>query len=289
MASTKGGLLAKTNNAVAAKKPTTIKGWIVAYKDQIAKALPSVITPERFTRIALTAVSSNPQLAKCTPMSFLGAMMQAAQLGLEPNTPLGQAYLIPYRNKGTLEAQFQIGYKGLIDMAYRSGEITDISAHEVYENDVFEYEFGLHPQLIHKPALKNRGQVILYYAVFHTKSGGYGFEVMSVEDINEYKNKFSQSANSKYSPWTTNFDAMAKKTVLKRVLKYAPIKTDFVRAVSTDETIKTNITENMDELPDETTIDMEDIQNEPANNEISKNVDMETGEILETETQSVTN
>ena len=289
MASTKGGLLTKTNNAAATKKPTTIKGWIVAYKDQITKALPSVITPERFTRIALTAVSSNPQLAKCTPMSFLGAMMQAAQLGLEPNTPLGQAYLIPYRNKGTLEAQFQIGYKGLIDMAYRSGEITDISAHEVYENDVFEYEFGLHPQLIHKPALKNRGQVILYYAVFHTKSGGYGFEVMSVEDINEYKSKFSQSANSKYSPWTTNFDAMAKKTVLKRVLKYAPIKTDFVRAVSTDETIKTNITENMDELPDETTIDMEDIQDEPANNENPKNVDMETGEILEKENQPTAN
>ena len=106
MASTKGGLLAKTNNTVTTtKKPTTIKGWIVAYKDQIAKALPSVMTPERFTRIALTAVSNNPQLAHCTPMSFLGAMMQAAQLGLEPNTPLGQAYLIPYRNKGTLEAQ----------------------------------------------------------------------------------------------------------------------------------------------------------------------------------------
>lgn len=273
MASTKGGLLAKTNNAVTAKKPTTIKGWIVAYKDQIAKALPSVMTPERFTRIALTAVSNNPQLAHCTPMSFLGAMMQAAQLGLEPNTPLGQAYLIPYRNKGTLEAQFQIGYKGLIDLAYRSGEITDIAAHVVYENDVFEFEYGLTPKLVHKPVLKNRGDAILYYGVYHTKSGGYGFEVMSVEDIDEYKKKFSQSANSKYSPWTTNFDAMAKKTVLKQLLKYAPIKTDFVRNITTDETIKSNLSEHMTDIADETTIDMEDIQN----------VDMETGEILENE------
>ena len=289
MASTKSGLLAKTNNAVAAKKPTTIKGWIVAYKDQIAKALPSVMTPERFTRIALTAVSNNPQLAQCTPMSFLGAMMQSAQLGLEPNTPLGQAYLIPYRNKGTLEAQFQIGYKGLIDLAYRSGEITDIAAHVVYENDVFEFEYGLTPKLVHKPVLKNRGSAILYYGVYHTKSGGYGFEVMSVEDIDEYKKKFSQSANSKFSPWTTNFDAMAKKTVLKQLLKYAPIKTDFVRAVTSDETIKSNLSEHMAEVADETTIDMEDIQDEPANSENPKNVDMETGEILENETPSTAN
>lgn len=91
MASTKGGLLAKTNNAVTAKKPTTIKGWIVAYKDQIAKALPSVMTPERFTRIALTAVSNNPQLAHCMPMSFLGAMMQAAQLRIHPRAGLSNS------------------------------------------------------------------------------------------------------------------------------------------------------------------------------------------------------
>ena len=257
MASTKGGLLTKTNNTVATKKPTTIKGWIVAYKDQIAKALPSVMTPDRFTRIALTAVSNNPQLAHC--------------------------------NKGTLEAQFQIGYKGLIDLAYRSGEITDIAAHVVYENDVFEFEYGLTPKLVHKPVLKNRGNAILYYGVYHTKSGGYGFEVMSVEDIDEYKKKFSQSASSKYSPWATNFDAMAKKTVLKQLLKYAPIKTDFVRDITSDETIKSNLSEHMTDIADETTIDMEDIQDEPTNSENPKNVDMETGEILEKENQQTAN
>ena len=102
--------LAQRQNAAAALKPEkSIKEWIIAMKPQIEKALPSVITPDRFTRMALTAVSTNPKLGECTPASFCGAMLQAAQLGLEPNTPLGQAYLIPFRNKGTMEAQFQLG------------------------------------------------------------------------------------------------------------------------------------------------------------------------------------
>ena len=259
MANVKGGIIAKTQNkAVAeAKAPATIKGAIMAMKDQIAKALPAVITPERFTRMVLTALSTNPQLQMCTTNSFMGAMMQAAQLGVEPNTPLGQAYLIPYKNKGQLECQFQLGYRGLIELAYRGGDVTDIQAHEVYENDIFEYEYGLHPNLIHKPALSNRGNVVLYYAVFHTKSGGYGFHVMSKEDIQNHAKKYSKAGNSQYSPWATNFDSMAKKTVLKQCLKFAPIKTDFVRGIAADETIKSEIREDMVDVSDETVIDAE--------------------------------
>lgn len=269
----KGGIIkeATKQQAVAKSGVTGMKELVMKMMPQIQKALPSVLTGERFTRMVLTAMSTTPQLTQCTPKSFLGAMMQAAQLGVEPNTPLGQAYLIPYRNHGQLECQFQLGYKGLIDLAYRSGEITDISAHEVHENDTFEYELGLEPKLKHVPALKDRGAVILYYAVFHTKAGGYGFEVMSVDDIRAHMNKFSKAANAGFSPWKTNFDEMAKKTVIKRVLKYAPIKTEFVRQVAQDETIKTNLAENMADLPDETiTIDAESVP---------ENVDPETGEI----------
>ena len=212
-----------------------MKRFVNSMLPAIQKALPSVLTPERFTRIVLTVIGNNPKLASCEPSSFAGAMMQAAQLGLEPNTPLGQAYLIPYGNR----CQFQLGYKGLIDLAYRSGEITDISAHEVHENDTFEYELGLEPKLKHVPARTDRGAVILYYAVFHTKSGGYGFEVMSIEDIKAHAKQFSQSVNN--GPWVTNFDEMAKKTVIKKCLKYAPIKTEFMRAIQADETVK-NIT-----------------------------------------------
>lgn len=240
----------KNNQSVQkAGKPSTLRDFIKQMEGEIAKALPTVITPERFTRMVLTALSTDKKLELCTPQSFLGAMMTAAQLGLEPNTPLGQAYLIPYKNKGVLECQFQIGYKGLIDLAYRSGEVEIIQAQVAYENDEFDYELGLDPKLKHKPAKDNRGNPIYYYAIFKTKSGGYGFEVMSIHDIKVHAKKYSQSYSSEYSPWQKNFDEMAKKTVLKRVLKYAPLKSDFVRAIAVDETVKKEISDDMYTVP----------------------------------------
>lgn len=240
----------KNNQSVQKSgKPSTLRDYIKQMEGEIAKALPTVITPERFTRMVLTALSTDKKLELCTPQSFLGAMMTAAQLGLEPNTPLGQAYLIPYKNKGVLECQFQIGYKGLIDLAYRSGEVEIIQAQVVYENDEFDYELGLDPKLKHKPAKENRGKPIYYYAIFKTKSGGYGFEVMSIHDIKVHAQKYSQSYSSEYSPWQKNFDEMAKKTVLKRVLKYAPLKSDFVRAIAVDETVKKEISDDMYTVP----------------------------------------
>lgn len=217
------------------EKPKTMMQWIKGYEGQIAKALPSVMTPERFSRIAMTAVTKNPTLGKCTPGSFMGALLTAAQLGLEPNTPLGQAYLIPYKNKGVLECQFQLGYRGLIELAHRSGELKSIEAHIVYENDEFEYELGLEPKLRHIPAMKNKGDIAWVYAVYKLNSGGFGFEVMSKEGVEEHKKKYSKAAQKGYSPWQTAWEEMAKKTVIKRALKYAPLKTDFMRAVREDE------------------------------------------------------
>lgn len=141
--------------------------------------------------------------------------------------------------------------KGLIDLAYRSGEISVIQAHTVYENDEFSYEFGLDPKLNHKPAVKDRGEPIAFYAMFKTKDGGYGFEVMSVEDVRKHAKKYSKSYGSEYSPWNTSFVEMAKKTVLKQVLKYAPLKSDFAKQVTADETIKSEISPDMlDVMPD---------------------------------------
>lgn len=229
--------VSKTNSAAVAKKeePKSMMAWIKGYEGQIAKALPSVMTPERFARIAMTAVTQNPTLGACTPGSFIGALLTAAQLGLEPNTPLGQAYLIPFKNKGVLEAQFQLGYRGLIDLAHRSGDLKDITAHIVYENDTFEYELGLEPKLRHVPAMKDRGGIAWVYAIYRLQSGGQGFEVMSFEDIEAHKKKYSKAASKGFSPWQTSWEEMAKKTVIKRVLKYAPLRTEFVRAVRDDE------------------------------------------------------
>ena len=251
------------------KAPKTMQQYIKSMEGEIAKALPTVITPERFTRMVLSALSVNPKLAECTPKSFLGAMMTAAQLGVEPNTALGQAYLIPYRNHGTMECQFQLGYKGLIDLAYRSGEVSIIQAHIVCEKDEFTYELGLDPQLKHKPAAADRGAAIAYYAMFKTKDGGYGFEVMSIDDVRAHARRYSKSFDN--GPWKTNFDEMAKKTVLKRVLKYAPLKSDFVRAIAQDEVIKTTISSDMYAEPDET-VYAEFIE-----------VDESTGEVIDTE------
>lgn len=251
-AETNGIIAAQANKQVAKNKSEkTLRDYMKVMEKQIKDALPSVITLERFTRMVLTALSSTPKLQRCTPQSFLGAMMTAAQLGVEPNTALGQAYLLPYdnRRKGVTECQFQLGYKGLIDLAYRSGEVSIIQAHEVYENDEFDYELGMEPRLRHIPARANRGKVICYYAMFKTKDGGYGFDVMSIEDVQAHAKKYSKAYGS--GPWQTNFDEMAKKTVLKKVLKYAPLKSDFVRAAAQDESIKTEIDADMYSVPAE--------------------------------------
>ena len=260
---------ATTNNKPEQK---TMQSYIKAMEGEIKKALPSVITPERFTRMVLSAISTNPKLGACTPQSFLGAMMSAAQLGLEPNTPLGQAYILPYMNKGTLEAQFQLGYKGLIDLAYRSGEVEVIQSHIVYENDDFVCNYGLEPTLKHIPAVKDRGEPIKVYALFKTKSGGFGFEVMSMDDVRRHAEKYSKSYNTSFTPWKTNFEEMAKKTVLKRVLKYAPLKSDFVRGMAQDNTIKTEISEDMYEVKNNVIFDAD-----------YSEVDTETGEVTENE------
>lgn len=245
MATTKGCLTKRQAEIKKDEPIRSMQGLVVKMQDQIKAALTgTALAPERFTRIVLTTLSSNKQLQQCKPETFLGAMMQAAQLGVEPNTPLGQAYLIPYRNHGQLECQFQLGYKGYLSLFYRSGG-KDLQAHEVYENDTFEFEFGLEPKLRHVPAMRDRGQVIAYYAVWRTQDGGYGFDVMSVEDVREHMRKFSKAAEKGFSPWTTNFDEMAKKTVIKKALKYAPLSTEFVRAMSADETIKTSIMPDM--------------------------------------------
>ena len=240
---TNTGIIQQSNAKPATRTKPTLITMIEARQGDIAKALPENITPDRFTRVVLNAVNTNQELMKCDPMSFLGAMMSAAQLGLEPNTPLGQAYLIPYKGK----ASFQLGYKGLLDLAHRAG--THVTAQTVYQNDDFEYELGLHPDIKHKPAKGDRGAPIAYYATW-SNGQSFGFEVMSIEDVKRHRDRFSQAKNS--GPWASNFDEMAKKTVLKKALKYAPLSIETQAAVAMDETIKTRVeTGHMDEIPDE--------------------------------------
>lgn len=226
---------------------------------EIQRALPKHLDADRIARIAMTAVRTTPKLLECDQMSFIAAIMQSAQLGVEPNTGLGQAYLIPYGK----QVQFQLGYKGLIDLAVRSGQYKAIYAHEVYESDEFEFHYGLTKDLIHKPASIPTGEPIGYYAVYHLQNGGYDFVYWTRERIDMHAQKFSQAVQKGWtSPWKTNFDAMAKKTVLKEVLKYAPKSIEFQKSVEADSTIKNEISRDMSDIIDVT--DYTVIDNEPV-------------------------
>ncbi|MDR2024610.1 MAG: recombinase RecT [Hungatella sp.] len=232
-------------------KSMTIPDMVKALEPEIKRALPAVLTPERFTRMALSALNNTPKLAECTPMSFIAALMNAAQLGLEPNTPLGQAFLIPYKTKNVLEVQFQIGFKGLITLAYRNERVQSIEAHTVYENDVFDYELGLNPKLVHRPCFEERGNIRAFYAVFRLDNGGFRFEVMSRSYVDAYAARYSKAFTSDFSPWKNSYEGMAKKTVIKQLLKYAPMKSEFQKAVTMDETIKTELSVDMSEIRNE--------------------------------------
>lgn len=273
-----GSIIQDQSKAISASpKRKSIQELIKVMEPEIRKALPTVLTPDRFTRMVLSALSTNPKLSACTPTSFLGAMMQAAQLGVEPNTPLGQAYLIPYKNHGVDEVQFQLGYRGMIDLAYRSGEVSTIQAHTVYSKDSFSYELGLEPSLKHIPARTDRGSPTHYYAVIKMKDGGYSFAVMSIEDIKAHQKRYSKAS---FGPWQSNFDEMAKKTVLKKALKYAPLKSEFVRGISADETIKTEVSEDMYTVTD-TTVYSDDLSDVHETEEaIDLRTDPETGEVM---------
>lgn len=237
-------------------KPKNVKELLEARMGEIQKVLPSVITPQQFLRLALNALQNTKHLMECTMQSFYGAIMQCAQLGLKPNVN-GEAYLIPFFNgkKKVYECQFLTGYKGLMLLARRSGEIASIDAQTVYENDTFDLSFGFEPTLIHKPYLKgNRGNPIGFYAALILKDGGKTAYYMTVEDAKAYGERYSKTYNA--GPWQTDFESMAKKSCLRQVLKYAPMSTDVDRAVDADEKVlkfETNasVDEGMVEIEEE--------------------------------------
>lgn len=223
---------------------SSMRNFIMKMSDQIKTALPANITGERMCRIAMTAISKNPKLAECTQNSFMGALLTSAQLGLECNTPLGQAYLIPFYNSKakTTDCEFQLGYQGLIDLCYRTKQYKTIQARVVYEGDDFTYEYGLEEKLIHRP--KEQSNTPIYvYAYYELINGAKSFEVMSWDAIMEYAKKYSMAVQKGWtSPWQTNPEEMAKKTMLKKVLKFAPKAVEVAEAVAQDSAIiKTNI------------------------------------------------
>ena len=206
---------------------------------QMALALPKHISAERLARVALTELRRNPQLARCDQSSFLGSLMICAQLGVEPGGPLGHAWIVPFRNgkTGKIEAQFILGYRGMIDLARRSGLIVSIEARAVYECDTFECRFGLDSDLKHvpdwdNPARGNPEKLRFAYAVAKLKDGGVQFVVLSRRDIEAARAASKAAATG---PWSTHYEQMAVKTAVRQLFKWVPTSIELATAIEQDE------------------------------------------------------
>lgn len=272
----KNSLTTNNGSSITKKenKPKTIIDLVQSSKNQFANALPKHINTDRFVRIAITTIRLNPKLAKCSQESLLGALMVSAQLGLEPGT-LGQCYLIPFENKkaGTVECQFQIGYKGLIELLRRSGQLSDIYSYTVYENDDFNIEYGLSRTLVHKPNFTDRGEIKGFYAVAILKDGAKAFEYMTKDEITKHEEKY-RKGSYKNDVWNKNFEEMAQKTVVKKLLKWLPVSVEFLEMAAKDE--------KSFKVVDDKSTEVQEIEILENNGDI---INAETGEFIEESTE----
>lgn len=227
----------------------------------LSKAVPKHVDPDRLARVALTVVRTTPALLECSPESIMSGVMMSAQLGCELGL-IGHAYLVPFNNKktGKKEAQFIIGYRGMIDLARRSGNIESLKAEAVYANDIFKMSYGLDDKLEHIPYYAKEtpsdqpGDFKGAYAVAKLKGGGHQILYMTKSQIEERRKR---SKASDYGPWATDYVQMALKTVVRSLWKWLPISVELARAVeSNDESIKTEIAEDMAEVPSVDTPDV---------------------------------
>jgi recombination protein RecT len=218
---------------------------VAVFKQELAKYQKSIInllkaygmSSDKFLVTIYNSVKRTPKLLECKSDSLFGAILTSAELGLEPNTPQGFAYIIPYEQ----EAQFQLGYMGVLELLYRNNKVKSVEAEVVYENDKFEFKKGLNSTLDHVPATGDRGKPIYVYAIVKMDNADPIFTVMSEDDVMKIK-KISQAASSKYSPWNSGSDPfhwMWKKTAIKQVAKLVPKMLDLHKALSIDDAIET--------------------------------------------------
>lgn len=243
-------LATQTAGAVA-ERPTpqqstaaVVKAAIERQAGAFGQVLPSVVDPQRFSRLVISAIKSTPDLMQCFSTrqgetSVLIAAMQAAALGLEPNTPTQDCWLLPRRNQGTWEANLSIGYRGYMKLARRSGMVKTIFAEVVHEHDEFRWSRGLEAdELVHVPAEGDRGPLQYAYAVARFHDGGYAFQVLNRTDV-EARRAMSDSWKSEkarpYSPWTKWPAAMWRKSAIRALVPYLDLSPDVDHAIARDE------------------------------------------------------
>lgn len=216
------------------QKENSLRSLLASQKAAIAESLPKHLTGERMAQLMLTECRKNPALLDCTPQSVVSAVLQCAQVGLEPG-PQAHLYLVPFKNRGVLECTLQIGYRGLLELIGRTGKYHAPDVRAVFEGDRFEYEFGLNEKLNHVPSAKSRAadKLTHVYIVLWPKDGGRAtFEVMTREEVDAIRRR-SKSGGS--GPWVTDYIAMAMKTVVRKKAKYLPLSVELQQAITIDE------------------------------------------------------
>lgn len=233
----------QSNVVVLAKKQDLdiLRGQLGSWQQTIADVLPRILPVEKFVKAVLTAATTNPVLLTKNRQSFLISVMQAAQLGLEPNTPLNHAYLIPYKDIVTL----QIGYKGLIELASRDARIAKVESRLVYSKDFFQVEYGNDKKspFTHRPdVFGDRGEMVGVYAVATMADGVILFEPMSRDEVNAVRERSAGYRNKPYaSPWTTDTGQMWRKTAIKRLLSSARLSPELHQAAELDSRVDAGI------------------------------------------------
>lgn len=270
----------KMGMVVAIKNDLAIK--IPAISDALPQTIKKYLTPERLTKVALMAIMKNETLQKCSRASILNSVIELAQLGLEPGGVMGRAYLVPYWDKKTngYNCQPQIGYRGYLALARRSGQLKTVTANVVYEADEFNLDLASESPPVHKPRLKgDRGKPFCAYCIAIFQDGGRHVEVMTVDEIEAIHHRsqsYLSALRNKYDefgPWTTDWNEMAKKTVVRRAAKYWPISIELADAMELDNKSDTGIT-------------METLASEPAQEE-PKSRTQEALDALRADTRTV--
>lgn len=267
------GAITKAQQQLAQSPDNTFKGQLERSWGRISAVAPKSMNKERMFQLALSAYNQTPGLNECSAASVLGCLMKCTALGMEPSAVdgLGRAYILPFYNKKTRskEATFILGYKGMIDLARRSGQLRDISARVVHEGDEFEYEYGLDERLRHVPSTAPvEGRPMTHvYMVAHFNDGGHYIDVMTKGEVDAIRKR---SKSPEYGPWSTDYEAMAMKSVIRRAFKFMPVSVEAAEGAAADETVQI-----VNESEGEPIIVM------PESVEDAVVVDVETGEVIE--------
>lgn len=211
------------------------KAFLDARMPMLAKWVRGGVRPEALVRFALLDMQNNQKLRDADPQSIWLALLACATTGLEPGALHGHAYLVPFfdKKKGMQVAQFMAGYKGLIKMAKRSGEVSGLTSNVVHARDDFSIDLGTGNTIVHRPSFGDRGDVIGGYAIARMKDGSHELEWMDIEDLQKIqKNAEIRGASPAWQAWP---DEMRRKTVIRRLAKRLPLGHDYIVSVAIEQ------------------------------------------------------